>query len=81
MRIEQSATKKQAKIDSKRDIIVGLNEFKVNYDENIQCLEINNKKVKDLQLKRLKEVKESRDNKKVQVSLENLTSGACGFGH
>ncbi len=76
MRIEQSATKKQAKIDSKRDIIVGLNEFKVNYDENIQYLEINNKKVKDLQLKRLKEVKESRDNKKVQVSLENLTSGA-----
>ena len=76
MRIEQSATKKQAKIDSKRDIIVGLNEFKVNYDENIQYLEINNKKVKDLQLKRLKEVKESRDDKKVQVSLENLTSGA-----
>ena len=76
MRIEQSATKKQAKIDSKRDIIVGLNEFKVNYDENIQYLEINNKKVKDLQLKRLKEVKESRDDKKVQVSLDNLTSGA-----
>ena len=76
MRIEQSATKKQAKIDSKRDIIVGLNEFKVNYDENIQYLEINNKKVKDLQLKRLKEVKENRDDKKVQVSLENLTSGA-----
>ena len=76
MRIEQSATKKQAKIDSKRDIIVGLNEFKVNYDENIQYLEINNKKVKDLQLKRLKEVKDSRDDKKAQVSLENLTSGA-----
>ena len=76
MRIEQSATKKQAKIDSKRDVIVGLNEFKIDYDEDIQYLEINNKKVKDLQLKRLKEVKENRDDKKVQVSLENLTSGA-----
>jgi len=76
MRIEQSATKKQAKIDSKRDIIVGLNDFKVDYDENIQYLEINNKKVKDLQLKRLKEVKENRDDKRVQVSLDNLTSGA-----
>ena len=76
MRIEQSATKKQAKIDSKREIIVGVNDFKVDYDEEIQYLEINNKKVKDLQLSRLKDVKENRDNKKVQVSLENLTKGA-----
>ena len=76
MRIEQSATKKQAKIDSKREVIVGVNDFKVDYDEEIQYLEINNKKVKDLQLSRLKDVKENRDNKKVQVSLENLTKGA-----
>jgi len=76
MRIEQSATKKQAKIDSKRDVIVGLNDFKVDYNEDIQYLEVNNKKVKDLQLKRLKKVKENRDDKKVQVSLENLTCGA-----
>ena len=76
MRIEQSATKKQAKIDSKREVIVGVNDFKVDYDEEIQYLEINNKKVKDLQLSRLKEVKENRDNKKVLVSLENLTKGA-----
>ena len=76
MRIEQSATKKQAKIDSKREIIVGVNDFKVDYDEEIQYLEINNKKVKNLQLSRLKDVKENRDNKKVQVSLENLTKGA-----
>ena len=76
MRIEQSATKKQAKIDSKREVIVGVNDFKVDYDEEIQYLEINNKKVKDLQLSRLKDVKENRDNKKVLVSLENLTKGA-----
>ena len=76
MRIEQSATKKQAKIDSKKEVIVGVNDFKVDYDEEIQYLEINNKKVKDLQLSRLKDVKENRDNKKVQVSLENLTKGA-----
>ena len=76
MRIEQSATKKQAKIDSKREVIVGVNDFKVDYDEEIQYLEINNKKVKDLQLSRLKNVKENRDNKKVLVSLENLTKGA-----
>ena len=76
MRIEQSATKKQAKIDSKRDIIVGVNEFKVDYDEQIQYLEINNKKVKDLQIERLKDVKKNRDQKKVEESLTNLTKAA-----
>ena len=76
MRIEQSATKKQAKIDSKKEVIVGVNDFKVDYDEEIQYLEINNKKVKNLQLSRLKDVKENRDQKKVQVSLDNLTNGA-----
>ena len=76
MRIEQSATKKQAKIDSKRDIIVGVNEFKVDYDEQIQYLEINNKKVKDLQIERLKDVKKNRDQKKVEDSLTNLTKAA-----
>ena len=72
MRIEQSATKKQAKIDSKKDIIVGVNDFKVDYDEQIQYLEINNKKVKDLQIERLKKVKKARDQKKVDISLINL---------
>ncbi len=76
MRIEQSATKKQAKIDSKKDIIVGVNDFKVDYDEQIQYLEINNKKVKDLQIERLKKVKKARDQKKVDVSLTNLTNAA-----
>jgi methylmalonyl-CoA mutase len=76
MRIEQSATKKQAKIDSKRDIIVGVNEFKVDYDEQIQYLEINNKKVKDLQIERLKDVKKNRDQKKVEESLTKLTKAA-----
>jgi len=75
MRIEQSATKKQAKIDSKRDIIVGVNEFKVDYDEQIQYLEINNK-VKDLQIERLEKVKKSRDQNKVDLSLTNLTNAA-----
>ncbi|MDC1492951.1 methylmalonyl-CoA mutase [Flavobacteriaceae bacterium] len=78
MRIEQSATKKQAKIDSKNDIIVGLNDFKVEHDEHIQYLEINNEKVKNLQIERLKEVKRKRDQSKVDISLTNLTNAASG---
>ena len=78
MRIEQSATKKQAKIDSKNDIIVGLNDFKVEHDEHIQYLEINNEKVKNLQIERLKEVKRKRDQSNVDISLTNLTNAASG---
>ena len=77
MRIEQSATKKQAKIDSKKDIIVGVNDFKVDYDEQIQYLEVNNKKVKDLQIERLKKVKKARNQKKVEISLTKLTNAAA----
>ena len=77
MRIEQSATKKQAKIDSKKDIIVGVNDFKVDYDEQIQYLEVNNKKVKDLQIERLKKVKKVRNQKKVEISLTKLTNAAA----
>ena len=77
MRIEQSATKKQAKIDSKKDIIVGVNDFKIDYDEQIQYLEVNNKKVKDLQIKRLKKVKKARNQKKVEISLTKLTNAAA----
>ena len=74
MRIEQSATKKQAKIDSKVDIIVGLNKFKIEYDENINYLEVNNQKVKQIQLERLKIVKTKRDNNKVKKCLKRLTN-------
>ena len=77
MRIEQSATKKQAKIDSKKDIIVGVNDFKIDYDEQIQYLEVNNKKVKDLQIERLKKVKKARNQKKVEISLTKLTNAAA----
>ncbi len=77
MRIEQSATKKQAKIDSKKDIIVGVNDFNVDYDEQIQYLEVNNKKVKDLQIERLKKVKKARNQKKVEISLTKLTNAAA----
>jgi methylmalonyl-CoA mutase len=74
MRIEQSATRKQAKIDSKVDIIVGLNKFQVEYDEDINYLEVNNQKVKQIQLERLKTVKNNRDNNKVKNCLERLTN-------
>ena len=74
MRIEESATKKQARIDSKKDLIVGLNITQLNASENdIEVLEVNNKLVRENQLKKLKEIKLSRNNENVKLALEKIT--------
>ena len=77
MRIEQAAAKKQARIDSGTDSIVGVNINKLKIeDKKIEILEINNSTVRKSQIKRLKEIKKSRDNKRVKHLLEQLTN-AC----
>ena len=77
MRIEQAAAKKQARIDSKKDLIIGLNShFVNNEDKEFDLLEIDNKKVRDSQIKLLKEIKEKRNEKKVKLALNKITE-AC----
>ena len=77
MRIEQSAAKKQARIDSGKDIIVGVNANKlIKEDKELEILEIDNTAVRNSQINRLKSIKESRDTIKVQEALEQLTK-AC----
>ena len=77
MRIEQSAAKKQARIDSGKDIIVGVNANKlIKEDKELEILEIDNTAVRNSQINRLKSIKESRDSIKVQEALEQLTK-AC----
>ena len=76
MRIEQAATKKQAKIDNKEIIIVGVNEFKLDEDENINFLEIDNEKVKNNQIKKLTKLKKNRKEIDVQNILKELSTAA-----
>ena len=77
MRIEQAAAKKQARIDSKKDLIIGLNTKLVNNeDKEFDLLEIDNKKVRDSQIKSLKKIKEKRNEKKVKLALDKITD-AC----
>ena len=76
MRIEQAATKKQAKIDNKEIIIVGVNEFKLDEDENINFLEIDNEKVKNNQIKKLTKLKKNRKEINVQNILKELSTAA-----
>ena len=81
-KIEESATRKQARIDSGTEIIVGVNRFKsVEQSEPFELLEVDNRAVRDAQLAKLKRLRESRDESKVQEYLEALTRGAEGDGN
>lgn len=76
MRIEEAAARKQARIDGGKDIIVGVNRFKVNDDTHIEVLDVDNTKVRTQQIERLKKLKAERDNSKVKKALDALTEAA-----
>lgn len=76
MKIEEAAAKKQARIDSGKDIIIGVNKYKVQDEQELDILEVDNTKVRESQLARLKELKSNRSNDKIQICLENLTKAA-----
>ncbi|MBU6211484.1 MAG: methylmalonyl-CoA mutase [Gammaproteobacteria bacterium] len=76
LRIEASAAEKQARIDSGRDVIVGVNKFKLDKEDPVEILEIDNVAVRENQLARLKSVRASRDEVRVRQTLEALTNAA-----
>ena len=76
MRIEQAATQKQAKIDNKEIIIVGVNKFKLEEEEIINFLEIDNHEVRNNQINKLIEVKKNRNETKVIEILNELSLAA-----
>ena len=79
MRIEEAAARKQARIDSGKDIIVGVNKYKLKKEEPIDILEVDNTSVRESQIKRLKKLKSERNNNEVTEALENITN-ACKTG-
>lgn len=76
MKIEEAAARRQAKIDSGKDIIVGVNEFKLEKEDLIQILEIDNERVRKEQVARLDTIKQTRNTNLVTQSLEALTNAA-----
>ena len=76
LKIEESATKKQAKIDSGDRVVVGVNKFQNPKEPKIDVLVIDNEKVREDQIKKITLLKGSRDNKKLQKSLNKLTEDA-----
>jgi len=76
MRIEEVAAKKQARLDSEQDILVGVNHYQSKEEEELALLEVDNRSVLNQQIKRLNELKEKRDKHAVQAALEKLTLAA-----
>ena len=73
LRIEEAAARKQARIDSNQDIIVGVNKYRLEKEDPLQILDVDNQKVRKQQLELLDQIKASRNTKQVQISLEKLT--------
>ena len=74
--IEISATKRQAKIDSGEQVIVGVNKYKSDEKEKVDVLDIDNKAVREEQIKKLNEIKQARNSKEVNKALQNLKKAA-----
>ena len=72
IRIEEAAARKQARIDSKKDIIVGVNRYQVEDDTELELLEVDNTAVREEQVERLKKLKSERNNDKVTAALKAL---------
>jgi methylmalonyl-CoA mutase len=76
MRIEEAAARKQARIDSGKDIIVGVNRYEVTDNDPLDTLEIDNTAVRDAQIERLTKMRQERNQAKVQQALDNLKEAA-----
>jgi len=76
MRIEEASARRQARIDSGKETIVGVNKYRLEKEDPIEILEVDNTAVRLSQIKRLQTVKQNRNNEDVQKALDDLTKAA-----
>lgn len=76
LRIEEAAARKQARIDSGKDSIIGVNVFQTSEENNFDLLDVDNAAVRDAQIAQLQRIKKSRDNDSVQAALLKLENAA-----
>ncbi|HEY9487434.1 MAG TPA: methylmalonyl-CoA mutase [Chryseosolibacter sp.] len=82
MRIEQAAAAKQARIDSGRDVIVGVNKYRIKEKPDFEIREVDNTTVRDEQIKRLETLRKERNSEEVTATLKALTDiAASGTGN
>ncbi|HET9976632.1 MAG TPA: methylmalonyl-CoA mutase [Burkholderiaceae bacterium] len=80
LKIEASAAEKQARIDSGKDVIVGVNKYKLKTQDKVDILEVDNVKVREGQIARLTKVRAERDDAAVKRALDALTAAASSGG-
>lgn len=76
LRIEEASARKQARIDSGQDIIVGVNKYRLEKEDPMQILDVDNQKVRSSQIERLNKIKAERDTEKVEKALVDITESA-----
>jgi methylmalonyl-CoA mutase len=76
LKIEQCAAEKQARIDSGKDVIVGVNKYRLDKEDPVEIREIDNTAVREAQIARLKQIRTGRDASAVQKALDALTDAA-----
>ncbi|WP_264521645.1 methylmalonyl-CoA mutase [Flavobacterium sp. N1994] len=76
LRIEEAAARKQARIDSTQDIIVGVNKYRLEKEDPLHILDVDNQMVRKQQIEQLQHIKATRDNEKVKACLAKLTDCA-----
>ena len=76
LRIEESAAKKQARIDRGEDVIVGVNKYILEKEDDLDILEVDNVRVRDSQIAHLKKLRAERDNDAVKAALADITEAA-----
>ena len=81
MRIEESSAKRQARVDSNEETIVGVNKYKPTEKQEINILSIDNEEVRKRQVSRLQKLKNSRDNKNVESFIEKIKNAASSDGN
>ena len=81
MRIEEAAAKKQARIDAKEELVIGVNAFLAKQETELNLLEVDNTAVREAQVARLKALKEKRDQKQVEQRLRALEEAARNGGN
>ncbi|WP_406859150.1 methylmalonyl-CoA mutase [Streptomyces sp. HUAS MG47] len=81
LRVEEAAARTQARIDSGRQPVIGVNKYRVDGDEQIEVLKVDNSSVRAQQIEKLRRLRAERDERACQDALEDLTRAAGGEGN
>ncbi|CAB3401893.1 unnamed protein product [Caenorhabditis bovis] len=81
LRIEEAAAKKQARIDAGKDVIVGVNKYRLDEETMVDVLKIDNAKVRESQIAKLKHIRATRDKERAQKALDAITAASAGKGN